>query len=77
LPRVEEQLFLMLTNYERERGQILLIDGADYRLSVQKQWADHEKSKENEKLQKVNIEETFFFFFVINFKLNLTAKGTC
>ncbi len=67
----------MLTNYERERGQILLIDGADYRLSVQKQWADHEKSKENEKLQKVNIEETFFFFFVINFKLNLTAKGTC
>ncbi len=51
---MEEQLFGMLTNYERERGQILLINGADYRITVRDQWANHEESKENEKRQKVN-----------------------
>ena len=51
---MEEQLLGMLDNYERERGQILLIDGTDYRITVRDQWSNHEASKENEKIQLVN-----------------------
>lgn len=54
LPRVEEQLSVLLANYERSHGQVLLINGMDYRDLVKEQWAGYEESKENEKLQRVS-----------------------
>ncbi|XP_046648070.1 protein regulator of cytokinesis 1-like isoform X1 [Daphnia pulicaria] len=52
LPRVEAQLTELINNYERTNGQVLLIDGQDYRQVVVDQWVNYEEQKEHEKLQR-------------------------
>jgi len=52
LPRVEEQLIQLLDEYEKNNGQILPINGRDYRCSITEQWTYYEEQKENEKLQR-------------------------
>jgi len=52
LPRVEEQLKQLLDEYEKNNGLTLLINGRDYRCTVEEQWKYYEDQKENEKIQR-------------------------
>ena len=61
---MEEQLAALFKSYERTHGQVLLINGMDYRETVREQWAIHEASKENEKLQRVCLLMINFIFFI-------------
>ena len=53
LPRVESQLVALFNHYESSHGRALLINGNDYRLTIEKQWKLRDNQKENEKLQRV------------------------
>ena len=57
LPRVEEDVSNQIAEWEIQMGRQFLVHGQRYQDYIRKQWADYQVEKEQQKQQRVSMDQ--------------------